>query len=210
MNGKPTLDWTPIAAPVRKGRRLYRLCRCICGIERMVRTDGLTPSSSGGCGCRKRSDFIARVTKHGKCRFPEYAVWASMKDRCLNKNSTAYPYYGGRGISVCQEWQNSFVAFICDMGRRPSNKHTLERVDNECGYGKNNCAWESRIAQMNNTRWNRQVVIDERTLSVSQWARALGLSRSTFENRLKGLERRGSNLSVEAVTGYRYQRRKAA
>lgn len=93
--------------------------------------------------------------KHGAARrgkrFPEYGVWAGMLRRCIDKNNTSYPDYGGRGISVCESW-STFENFIADMGRRPTPKHTIERVNNDGNYEPTNCKWVTRADQAKNKR----------------------------------------------------------
>jgi hypothetical protein len=80
---------------------------------------------------------------------PEYRSWQMMKNRCLNPNADDYAYYGGRGIRVCDEWM-IFDLFLEDMGRRPTRKHTLDRLDNDGNYGKENCVWATRLEQARN------------------------------------------------------------
>ena len=91
-------------------------------------------------------------SSHGLRGIPEYNVWAGMKDRTGNSNSAAYKNYGGRGIKVCDRWLSSFSNFIEDMGRRPSDKHTIERVDNDGNYEPRNCIWATRDVQSKNQR----------------------------------------------------------
>lgn len=86
--------------------------------------------------------------------YPEYMIWANMKDRCLNPNNKYYFNYGGRGISVEPSWIKSFEAFIQDVGKRPSKAFSLDRLDNNKGYIKGNVSWQTRTKQMNNTRRN--------------------------------------------------------
>lgn len=80
----------------------------------------------------------------------EYRVWASMKQRCLNQNSTRYARYGGRGIVICDQWKNDFQAFLNDMGMRPSPGHSLDRIDNDGNYTPDNCRWATRSEQQRN------------------------------------------------------------
>lgn len=87
----------------------------------------------------------------------EYRAWADMKTRCYNPNRREYSYYGGRGIRVCERWLNSFENFLADMGRKPTSKHMLGRIENDGNYEPNNCEWQTRSQQMLNRRswtWN--------------------------------------------------------
>lgn len=87
-----------------------------------------------------------------KSKYPEHNIWHSAISRCKNKNNISYKFYGGRGISMSDEWASSFETFFSDMGQRPSNKHSLDRIDNNRGYEKGNCRWATRKEQARNTR----------------------------------------------------------
>jgi hypothetical protein len=86
-------------------------------------------------------DLRSRREMHGMTHTPEYGVWQRLRDRCYNKNNPRYERYGGRGITVCDEWRLSFEAFYMDMGQRPDPSLSIERVNNNLGYFKNNCKW---------------------------------------------------------------------
>ncbi len=114
---------------------------------------------------------------------PEYIVWSAMRDRCTNPKNNRYARYGGRGISVCGQW-NDFVVFRADMGLRPSPQHTIERKDNDGNYEPDNCRWATRSEQNNNQSHTRMLTAFNRTLSVSAWAREIGITRESLRDRL--------------------------
>lgn len=121
--------------------------------------------------------------KHGLTKIPEYKVWKSMKYRCSNPNLNNYKDYGGRGIKVCDRWL-SFTNFIEDMGRRPSNKHSIERVNNDGNYEPSNCEWATTDKQSANKRQTLLTHFDK-TQTVPQWANELGIDRRKIYWRLK-------------------------
>src|SRR5690349_21012531 len=104
-----------------------------------------------------------------------YRVWASMKDRCLNRKSTGFSNYGGRGITVCKKWRK-FEGFFADMGEAPEGL-SIERIDNSRGYEPGNCRWATPREQMRNTRRNHYVACKGKKQTLSEWARDLGVSR---------------------------------
>jgi hypothetical protein len=99
---------------------------------------------------RRKPNEIHSREYHGMSDSPEYGIWEQLKNRCSNPRNRDYPYYGGRGITVCERWRTSFLAFYQDMGARPSPELTLERVDNDAGYFPENCVWATRAQQTAN------------------------------------------------------------
>lgn len=122
--------------------------------------------------------------RRGDEKIKLYNVWHSMIRRCTISTDKAYKNYGARGIAVCEKWQRSFESFMQDMGERPQG-YTLERRDNDVGYGPENCYWASRAQQSLNTRRNNILEYHGVKKSLSQWAQETGISRATIESRLK-------------------------
>lgn len=163
---------------VRK-RHFVWLCRCKCGVVKEMLADNLVRASS--CGCNRRES----IKTHGLRRAPEYMVWWAMLSRCYRKNTKGFDRYGGRGIRVCDRWRKSFSRFIEDMGRRPSPKHSIERIDDNGNYEPGNCCWATRHQQNRNTRRNRMIVYKGTLLCASDWAARLGMKAGTLLQRLK-------------------------
>lgn len=108
-------------------------------------------------------------------KHPLYGTWAAMKRRCNNPNVQAYPWYGGRGIKVCPQWEASFRQFLADVGERPTPQHQLERVDGNQGYQPGNVVWATRREQASNLRNNVNLTHNGKTQTLAAWAVELGL-----------------------------------
>jgi hypothetical protein len=107
-----------------------------------------------------------------------------MKSRCFNPNHTAFRYYGGRGITVCERWRDSYENFLADVGPRPSDKHSLDREDNDGHYEPGNVRWALPKEQARNERSNRHVTIGPETKTLAEWLERFGIARKTFYTRL--------------------------
>jgi hypothetical protein len=120
--------------------------------------------------------------RHGGTKMREYAIWSTMKQRCNNQNNVDYKDYGGRGIKVCDRW-NDFANFIEDMGKCPSKNHSLDRIDNDSGYNPENCKWTTGKFQCNHTRKNVLITLGDVTMTVAQWSDHTGIGYTTIYNR---------------------------
>lgn len=164
------------------------LCRCECGTERRVLRADLISGRSTGCECKRRRTMPAAqriaATKHGMEKTVEYRTWVDMRRRCSDARRPDFHRYGGRGIFVCQEWEASFEAFFADMGNRPDG-HTLDRIDNNGPYSKNNCRWATRKEQSTNTRLNFRITAFGVEMTASEAAELYGLQAQTIIQRLK-------------------------
>jgi len=112
-----------------------------------------------------------------------YTSWQSMLARCRNPNATHYKYYGGRGIKVCERWLNSFAAFICDMGIKKPGM-SLDRIDNNLGYTKENCRWIPISKQSRNRRFVRYIVFNGKSQTAHEWAVELNIPYGTIMERI--------------------------
>lgn len=178
--------------------RPYWLCRCDCGTEREVSEDLLRRAASTSCGCKQVEAAVeaGRATKtHGMKRRTEYFIWSTMKQRCLNPKSNGYARYGGRGINICDRWRDSFEAFYEDMGPRPSNRHSIDRIDNDGGYEPSNCRWSEIEQQVRNRRSTRWVQFRGATMCLADVAELVGMNAGTLRARLQ----RGWSLERAAV-----------
>ncbi len=172
--------------PQVSGGQLQRCveCRCDCGEVGVYRLYSLRNGNTRSCGCLAAEAIHTGPVTHGGSDTPEYHVWCGLRCRCTNPNGTAWDNYGGRGITVCERWMESFPAFLEDMGRRPSDRHSIDRIDNDGNYEPGNCRWATSREQMRNTRVNYLVEHNGETKCVAEWAEQYGMSPSVLYARL--------------------------
>ena len=166
-----------------KKKNAYWLCECDCGKSKVLQGSDVSSGRRMSCGCYYRT----RLVKHGHTiggESSEYLAWCNMKTRCYYKEYNQYYRYGGRGIKVCDRWLDSFENFLFDMGKKPSPKHSLDRIDNDGNYEPSNCRWSTPKQQIRNSNIVRLITYNGETKSIVEWSKILGINPSTIKNRL--------------------------
>lgn len=179
---------------VDRTRNVRWMCRCDCGIEKVIQKAALVSGSQVSCGCAKRESLISKMTIHGMSGSRTHNAWREMWGRSRGYRKADFAHYRARGINVCEQWR-SFDNFYADMGECPDGL-TLERVNNDLGYSRDNCRWATMHDQNRNRRANRMVEIEGRTMCVMDWIKELNLGQSKVYNRIwRGMEPKQAVLS---------------
>ena len=166
-----------------KTNALWR-CRCTCGKVKDILAPRLRNGQTRSCGCFRSEVTSKRSKTHGLKESVEYKTWQGIKSRCYLKSCPSYSRYGGRGIRVCERWRESFEAFLEDMGKRPSNAHSIEREENNGHYSPDNCRWATKSEQARNRRTSRMVTAEGKTQCLAAWAEETGIPYGTIMSRL--------------------------
>ena len=171
---------------VSKQRVVVWRFQCDCGNIVDARGANVRHGISTSCGCVHKQMVRDRSTKHGLRKTAEYGVWSRMRRRCQKTRDKEYKNYGGRGISVCTEWEgvNGFVTFLHDMGSKPSPAHSIERIDNNSGYYKENCKWATPAEQVRNRRCTRFIEHGGKKLTLQEFCNAYRLDYFLTHTRL--------------------------
>lgn len=179
----------PHICPSGQRKQMY-LCKCLCGAELAVSYAHLVTGHTRSCGCYFNEVLGKCNITHGLSKTRLFNVWGKMKGRCCNPNNSHYKNYGGRGITICDEWLNNFQAFY-DWAyangydeNAPFGQCTLDRIDNNKGYSPDNCRWVTSIIQANNKRNNRIFTINGISHTVPEWARMYELDPKRVTCRL--------------------------
>jgi len=178
-------DLPSVRKPSRNGivkTRRRCLCKCHCGKVFETDKDNFLNNGVRSCGCKQ---FAKRTTTHGMSKSKEYHCWVDMKMRCYNTNNKAFENYGGRGITVCERWNNSFESFLKDMGFCPKDKQSIDRLDVNGNYCKENCKWADFTEQANNKRNSRILAYNGKSQTLTQWAKELKVPEPSLRFRLK-------------------------
>ena len=157
------------------------VCKCDCGkITNPIQSGSLKSGNTQSCGCL----YVASHTKHGLRNTRIYSIWQGMKARCYRKSHTYYKRYGGRGITVCDEWRNDVQAFYdWAMSNGYADNLTIDRIDANGNYEPSNCRWVTLDVQHNNREKTVFVEINGQSKTLSQWAEVTGLKYGTIKRR---------------------------
>lgn len=168
QTGKKFNNLTVIRYAGRIGGYSHWECLCFCGKTSIVSIANLSTTKS--CGCLK---YRGKRYIDGRINTKAYKIWWGMVNRCTNPKHISWKIYGGRGIRVCDEWMK-FPNFFKDMGERPPGK-SIDRIDNDKGYFKENCRWATPAQQYNNRRQCIYIVHNGERLTISEWSKRTGL-----------------------------------
>jgi len=163
----------------------YWLFKCDCGAEKVIRTSHVRSGATKSCGCFN-TESRSKRKKHGMNGTRPWRIWRNLINRCDNPNMTQYEDWGGRGISYDPKWKD-FSAFWEDMKDGYSDNLSIDRIDNNKNYCKENCKWSTRKEQNNNQRTNRLIAVNGETKTMTEWGELLCIKPGTIWNRIENL-----------------------
>jgi len=180
-------------------RAAYYKCKCECGNDCQVAAASLRASKTLSCGCSK-SHYALGVPsfkKTGMSRTPEYTAWIRMRRSCYDTDYKDYARYGARGIQVCEEWKNDFLAFFSYVGKRPSSKHSIDRYPNNNGnYEPGNVRWATCTQQARNRRSSKLIEFNGVTKSMVEWSVEFNIPYVIMKSRIR------HNWTMERIQEY--------
>lgn len=160
------------------------LCHCDCGNEIVTYGYSLRNGDTKSCGCYHAEILERGNTQHGLSKERLYGVWSTMKSRCTNPHNQKFSRYGGRGITVCEEWQTFEPFYEWAMANGYKENLTIERIDNDGNYEPSNCRWATNKEQSNNTRKTIKIEFNGQTKTLSDWAQSIGVRRECLWKRI--------------------------
>jgi hypothetical protein len=180
--GKRFGRWTVIKESENKGKNVAWVCLCDCGNKRTCLSYNLLSGKSTNCGCVRRKKLSVIFKKHGGTGTRLYSIYKSMKQRCYNKNNSAYKYYGGKGIVICKNWKNDFSVFRdwALQNKYKENISSIDRINPNGNYCPENCRWVSLKKQQNNKLNSMFVIIDNKKLTIAEWAEKTKTNKQTL------------------------------
>lgn len=199
LTGKKFNRLTVLERVESKNKKTLWKCKCDCGNITIVETYNLRHGSTKSCGCyykEQKNKFYQDCITHNKTHTRLYVVWAGMKQRCYCKTSLHYKIYGGRGITICDEWLGcdgfqNFYNWSMKNGYRDTgtkrNKITIDRIDVNKGYSPDNCRWVDYYVQANNKTDNRFIEYNGKVKTITEWCRLLNLNYPVIDHRVRKL-----------------------
>jgi len=184
---------------------MFTMVVCDCGVAKEVRIGNLTSGSTNSCGCLGSKKSSERLMTHGQSGTDLHSRWSAMHERCKGYKERDRKRYTERGITVCPEW-SSFETFRDEMGEPPSSSHTLDRINNDAGYSKENCRWATKEEQSNNK--SSSVFIEHEGIrkTVAQWARDKGVCQKALMYRIKA----GWDVGLALTLEYKHSNKMAS
>lgn len=187
LTGKKFGMLTVIGLQDTNSRKTYWACQCDCGNIKVVRSDSLQSGAIRSCGCMKKAQEKINLTKHHSHKMSGtriYHIWRGMKDRCYNVHSPSYYRWGGRGITICDEWKDNFSAFYSwAMENGYSENLTIDRIDNNGNYEPSNCRWATMEEQSRNRQSNVVIQIGNSKRTLKEWCEIFELEYGTILER---------------------------
>lgn len=179
-------------------RRIKWVCKCKCGDTCVVASHALRGGRTSSCGCKV---YESKNQTHGMSHTRLYEIWCGMKKRCYNSKERVYNTYGGRGITVCDEWRNNFLAFYnWSMLNGYSDDLSIDRIDNDGNYEPSNCRWATFTQQQRNTSKTKRITVDGVSKPITEWCDILGITRAQAESRYNSAIRNKGICSVDDLT----------
>lgn len=163
-------------------RRYYYHCLCDCGNECVVRSNALTTGNTKSCGCLIKD---SRNKKHGLKNTRLYRIWSGMKNRCKDHNNPSFIRYGGKGVTICKEWEDFIVFYDWSMNNGYSDNLSIDRIDVNGNYEPQNCRWATPKEQSDNKGCNIIIELNGKKQDLQQWCDELGFKRSTINTRVR-------------------------
>lgn len=168
-----------------RGKARVWECMCDCGNSCVVLGKSLQSGKTSSCGCYSKELLTKRLTKHGDSGTRLYDIWCAIKGRCYNESHKDYQDYGGRGIAMCDEWKNNYIAFRdWALSNGYQENLTIDRIDVNKNYELDNCRWIAKSEQNSNKRNNHLITYNGETRTLTEWAEITGIPRSTLSARI--------------------------
>jgi hypothetical protein len=169
-----------------KSKNIHWTCKCDCGNIVNVSSYCLLKGRTKSCGCLRKERMSETMTTHGLTgKTPLYSTWRKIKERCFNKNAKGYCNYGGRGITICDEWKNDFHLFYdWSIKNGYAKGLSIDRIDNDGNYEPINCRWVSMKIQQRNRRNNKIIEYKGENKPLSEWCEIFGVDYNTIHQRI--------------------------